>query len=67
MTSSRRSGIDPVLRILDGAGKQLARSDDTAGAGLDARLDFQFPKEGNYYVEVTDARGGKAWTNPVWP
>jgi hypothetical protein len=50
------SAIDPVLRILDGAGKQLARSDDSPGAGLDARLDFTFPKEGAYYVEVTDAR-----------
>lgn len=55
---ARRAGsaIDPVLRILDGSGKQLARTDDSAGAGLDARLDFQFPKEGAYYVEVTDAR-----------
>ena len=26
------------------------------GAGLDARLEFTFPREGNYYVEVTDAR-----------
>ena len=50
------SAIDPVLRILDGSGKQLARSDDAPGAGLDARLDFTFPSEGNYYVEVTDAR-----------
>ncbi len=50
------SAIDPVLRIIDGAGKQLARSDDAPGAGLDARLDFTFPSEGNYYVEVTDAR-----------
>ena len=50
------SAIDPVLRILDGAGKQLARNDDAPGAGLDARLDFTFPSEGNYYVEVTDAR-----------
>src|SRR6185436_15696703 len=38
------------------AGKQLVRSDDSAGAGLDARLDFTFPREGNYYVEVADAR-----------
>jgi hypothetical protein len=55
---ARRSGsaIDPVLRILDGSGKQLARNDDAPGAGLDARLDFTFPSEGNYYVEVTDAR-----------
>src|SRR5205807_8803881 len=50
------SAIDPVLRILDGAGKQLARSDDAPGSGLDARLDFTFPKDGSYYVEVTDAR-----------
>ncbi len=50
------SAIDPVLRILDGSGKQLARNDDAPGAGLDARLDFTFPTEGNYYVEVTDAR-----------
>jgi hypothetical protein len=50
------SAIDPVLRLLDGAGKQLARSDDAPGASLDARLDFTFPSEGNYYVEITDAR-----------
>jgi hypothetical protein len=50
------SAIDPVLRILDGSGKQLARSDDAPGVGLDARIDFTFPSEGNYYVEVTDAR-----------
>ncbi len=50
------SAIDPVLRVLDASGKQLARSDDTPGTGLDARIDFTFPKEGNYYVEVFDAR-----------
>ena len=50
------SAIDPVLRILDASGKQLARNDDAPGAGLDARVDFTFPSEGNYYVEVTDAR-----------
>jgi hypothetical protein len=50
------SAIDPVLRILNGAGKQLARSDDAPGASLDARIEFTFPAEGNYYVEVADAR-----------
>jgi len=50
------SAIDPVMRILDGNGQQLARSDDAPGAGLDARIDFTFPREGNYYVEVHDAR-----------
>lgn len=50
------SAIDPVLRILDGNGKQLAISDDTPGADLDPRIDFTFPRDGNYYVEVHDAR-----------
>src|SRR5262249_59448840 len=50
------SAVDPVLRLLDGTGKQLARSDDSPGAGLDARIEFTFPTEGSYYVEVTDAR-----------
>ncbi|MDQ6760477.1 MAG: PPC domain-containing protein, partial [Acidobacteriota bacterium] len=57
------SAIDPVLRILDGSGKQLARSDDTPGTGLDARIDFTFPKEGNYYVEVADARFSRQTQN----
>lgn len=50
------SALDPVLRILDGSGRQLARADDSPGAGLDARIDFTFPADGFYYVEVTDAR-----------
>jgi hypothetical protein len=53
------SAIDPVLRILDGSGNQLAISDDAPGAGLDPRIDFTFPREGNYYVEVHDARFSK--------
>jgi hypothetical protein len=57
------SAIDPVLRILNGNGKQLARSDDAPGAGLDARIDFTFPREGNYYVEVSDARFSKQTQN----
>ena len=48
--------MDPVLTIRNGTGKQLARSDDSFGAGLDPRLQFTFPREGYYYVEVNDAR-----------
>lgn len=50
------SAIDPVIRILDASGNLLARSEDAPGIGLDARLDFTFPKDGAYYVEVHDAR-----------
>src|SRR5689334_3875273 len=55
---ARRSGsaVDPVLRLLDASGKQLARSDDAPGAGLDPRIDYTFAAEGSYYVEVADSR-----------
>jgi hypothetical protein len=50
------SGIDPVIRVLDGTGKLLARSEDDPVLSLDARLAITFPKEGFYYVEVHDSR-----------
>jgi hypothetical protein len=50
------SAIDPVIRVTDGQGKLLARSEDAALAGLDARLEVTFPAAGYYYVEVHDAR-----------
>lgn len=50
------SAIDPLIRVLDGAGKVLARSDDDPLLSLDARVDVTFPKEGFYYIEVQDAR-----------
>src|SRR5581483_11380883 len=55
---ARRSGsaVDPVLRILDASGKQPAPSADTPGGSLAPPLDFTSPAEGNYYVEVADAR-----------
>ncbi|MBY0502831.1 MAG: hypothetical protein K2X03_02910 [Bryobacteraceae bacterium] len=55
---ARRSGsaIDPVIRVTDSQGKLLARSEDAALAGLDARLEVTFPAAGYYYVEVHDAR-----------
>ncbi len=50
------SAIDPVIRVYDQSGKQLARSEDAALLGLDARVEVTFPKDGYYYVEVHDAR-----------
>ena len=41
----------------------LRISDDAPGAGLDARIDFTFPREGNYYVEVHDSRFSKQTQN----
>jgi hypothetical protein len=55
---ARRAGsaIDPVINVMDGSGKVLARSDDDPLLNLDARVDVTFAKEGFYYVEVHDAR-----------
>ena len=54
----RRAGsaIDPVIRVMDGAGKQIARSEDGALLNLDPRLDMTFPTAGYYYIEIHDAR-----------
>ncbi|HUS08478.1 MAG TPA: hypothetical protein VMZ52_19390 [Bryobacteraceae bacterium] len=57
------SAIDPVLSILDMEGNQLARSDDAQGIGVDARIDYTFPREGNYIVEIHDARFSKQEQN----
>jgi hypothetical protein len=55
---ARRAGsaIDPVIQVMDGSGKVLARSDDDPLLDLDARVDVTFAKEGFYYVEVHDSR-----------
>ncbi len=55
---ARRAGsaIDPVIRVMDGTGKQIARSEDAPLLNLDPRLDMTFPAAGYYYVEIHDAR-----------
>ena len=53
-----RSGLDPVMSIRDGAGKQLASSDDAGGP--DSYLKFKVPADGDYHVEIFDhLRGGE--------
>ena len=55
---ARRSGsaIDPLLEILDANGRVIARSEDEPLLGLDARVEVAFPRDGDYYVVVRDAR-----------
>jgi hypothetical protein len=57
------SAIDPVIELQDAAGKVVARSEDAPLIGLDARLDYTFPREGYYYVVVHDARYSTQATN----
>ena len=57
------SAIDPVLTLFDLRGKQLARNEDAPGIGVDARLDYTFPHEGDYVIQVNDARFSKQEQN----
>jgi hypothetical protein len=50
------SAIDPVIDLEDSSGKVVARSEDAVLLGLDARLEFTFPRDGYYYIVVHDAR-----------
>ncbi|MXX61718.1 MAG: hypothetical protein F4112_00835 [Holophagales bacterium] len=50
------SAIDPVLRLLDSQGSELAFNQEGPGIDVDARLDWQPPVAGEYVVEVHDAR-----------
>jgi hypothetical protein len=60
---ARRLGsrLDPVLRVLDGTGKELMNNDD--GVGKDSRLTFTPPAAGVYFAEVRSlsSRGGDAY------
>ncbi len=55
---ARRAGsaVDPMLRVFDAAGKEIARNDDAPGLGVDARLEVTFPGDGEYVVQVHDSK-----------
>ena len=50
------SAIDPVLAVWAPDGSLVARTNDSPGIGQDARVALPAPVEGNYTVEVHDAR-----------
>jgi hypothetical protein len=52
---------DPVLRVLDGAGRELAYVNDSPGLGSDCALDFRAAAAGDYVLEIRDAEyaGGR--------
>ncbi len=51
------SAIDPVLRLLDSDGREIAFNQEGPGIDVDARLDWQAPEGGGeFVVEVHDAR-----------
>jgi len=56
------SNLDPLVQLTGAHGKLLATSDDDPGQGSDSRLTYLLPDDGEYYLELRDARhhGGPA-------
>jgi hypothetical protein len=49
---------DPAVAVFDGAGNQVAFSDDSLALGLDPMAQFTAPTSGTYTVAVADLSGG---------
>ncbi len=50
------SALDPMIRLLDAKGRELAYSDDVPGLRSDSRLCYQFKDAGEYMLELRDIR-----------
>ena len=50
------SALDPVLRLTDAAGRELAFSDDEPASGVDPWFRHTFATSGDYYLELRDIR-----------
>ncbi len=48
------SSLDPVVRVLDNAGRELAYCDDDPAAGTDSRFSFVAPRSAEYRIELRD-------------
>jgi hypothetical protein len=48
--------IDPVLRLLDASGRELAAWDDTPGLTFDVRERYRLDRAGDYFVAVHDVQ-----------
>jgi len=57
------SAIDPALTLFDAAGKRMAHNEDAPGIGVDSRLDYTFARDGEYILQVNDARFSKQEQN----
>jgi hypothetical protein len=49
------SALDPVIRLLDGGGRELAFNNDAPGLGGDARLNHVFTASGDHVLELRDS------------
>ena len=52
------SSLDPMIRLLDAKGRELAYNDDTPGLSGDASIIHTFKDAGEYVVELRDIKYG---------
>lgn len=50
------SALDPMIRLLNASGRELAYSDDVPGLSGDAQLSHRFEEAGEYVIEIRDIR-----------
>lgn len=50
------SSLDPLLRLLDASGREIAYDDDFPGAGADSKLQVRIAATGIYFLELRDTR-----------
>lgn len=57
------SALDPVVRMLDASGREVAWADASPGAGGDCRFAHNFDADGQYLIELRDVGydGGAAY------
>src|SRR5690606_37244444 len=54
------SAFDPYLILLDQSDNVLFQEDDSQGAGLNVRVQYQLPSAGTYTIVVTSAGPGES-------
>ncbi len=52
------SSLDPMIRLLDVKGRELAFNDDTPGLNGDSSLTYTFKDAGEYVIELRDIKYG---------
>lgn len=52
------SSLDPIIRLLDAKGRELAYNDDTPGLSSDASIVYTFKDAGEYLIELRDIKYG---------
>ncbi len=52
------SPMDPVVRLFDAGGNEVAAADDDEALGADCRFRVALPADGTYFIEVSDNKFG---------